>query len=373
MMMKPLMRTLLCLAFVATLCASCERRPLEVMLGVDVRVRLVVDWDTNYVAIYNQHPNGMTVIVWGSDGSPARVTSVNGTTVDLSLPPDTYHLIVHNETPQDFAYQTFHDYHDYHAMAMRSNRFSSVRAWDAHIDDYVQYPDPVGVTAAQFVVTDEMVGNDTIIFVWYDEWVHHGFDHYKVPTRVYTIPEVAWPMTVNLAIRAKVRRPQSIASIEGAISGMAEGFYLSRVHRTSETGTLRLVNDNSLHWSLETRGEPQDSTGYIHFTIPSFGLPLGRELLEQRRDSDNMLALHFTLTDGTVVDTTYAVGRQIRYITPEGREAEIRYRQDLYNLRLELDLSDEVVLPPSDGGDGNAGFDADVDRWDDELVDMGGF
>lgn len=365
-------------AAVATAClalmlCACERRPLEVMLGEEVRVDLVIDWVTNHAEIYKEQPNGMTVMVWGSDLSrPVKVTSVNGHRVSFLLPPDTYRLLVHNETSQEFAYQSFHDYYDYVASAMRSSHYTSVKAWDAGVD-YIQYPDPVGITAAEFVISDDMAESDTIIFIPYEDWRKNGASYYDVPVRLYTIEELAWPMTVNLAVRAKVRRPQSLASIEGAISGMAEGFYLSRVNRTAESGSLRLVNDDSYRWSFETRGEPQDSAGYIHFTIPSFGLPYGRELLAQRRDSDNMLAFHFTLTDGTVIDTTFAVGRQIRYITPEGREAEIRYREDLYNLELEIDLDDEIIFPPSDSDGGNAGFDADVDRWDDEEVDLGGF
>lgn len=357
------------LLLLLSLC-GCKRRPLEVMLGEGVRVQLIVDWKTNHAEIYRQNPNGMTVIVWASDGSVAKIMSVNSDRVILDLPPDTYQLIVHNETTQEFPYQSFFDYYNYNDIVMRSNRFTT-KSWDNGIN-YMQYPDPVGVTASKFVITDDMVDGDSIIFVYYDDWVENGADYYEHPTKLYTIQEVAWPMTVNLNIKAKVKRPQGISTIEGLISGMAEGFYLSRVNRTSENGTLRLINDNSHRWSLETYGEKQDSMGYIRFSIPTFGLPYGKELLEQRQEADNVLTLHVTLTDGTVIDKTYDVGKQIRYITPEGREAEIRYRQDLHNLALVLDLSDEIELPPSQSQEAS-GFDADVDKWDEEEVDMGGF
>ena len=353
-----------------SLLCACARRPLEVMLDEDVAVQLVVDWRINHAEIYNQVPNGMTVLVWNSEGTLVKVTSVNSDRVTLNLPPDTYRLIVHNETAPEFPYQSFFDYHNHNDIAMRASHYTT-KAWDSGID-YIQYPDPVGVTASQFVITDEMVDGDSIIFVWYEDWKNHGPGYYERPTKVHTIEEVAWPMTVNLDIKAKVKRPQGISSIEGYISGMAEGFYLSRVNRTAEHGTLRLINDNTLRWTLETCGEKQDSTGYIRFTIPSFGLPYGRELLEQRMEEDNVLTLHVTLTDGTEIDKTYDVGKQIRYITPEGREAEIRYRQDLHNLALVLDLSEEIVLPPSASQEAS-GFDAEVDQWDDEEVDLGGF
>lgn len=360
----------LCLLLSLMCLCACSRRPLEVILDEEVSLQLIIDWKVNHAEIYKQNPNGMTVIVWGSDGNTAKIASVNSDRVTMNLTPDTYKLIVHNETVQEFPYQSFVDYHDYDNIAMRSNHYTT-KAWDDGID-YMQYPDPIGVTASEFVVTDNMVEGDSITFVYYDDWIENGPDYYKRPPRLYTIQEVAWPMTVNLSIKAKVKRPQGISTIEGSISGMAEGFYLSRVNRTSENSTLRLINDNSHRWSLETCGEKQDSTGYIRFSIPTFGLPYGKELLEQRQEADNVLTLHVTLTDGTVIDKTYDVGKQIRYITPEGREAEIRYRQDLHNLALVLDLSDEIVLPPSQAQDAS-GFDADVDKWDDEEVDMGGF
>lgn len=358
------------LAPLLLLCA-CERRPLEVMINPDVDVQLIVDWRVNYGEIYHEIPNGMTVLVWDSDGRLVKAESVNSDRVTLSLPTGDYRLIIHNETPQEFLYQSFFDYYDYDNIVMRAVHYNTTDTWDSGID-YMQYPDPTGVTASQFVITDDMVDGDSIIFAWYEEWKDLGTDYYKPPTKMYTLHEVAWPMTVNLDIKALVKRPQGISTIEGSISGMAEGFYLSRVNRTSESGTLRLVDDNTLGWRLEGYGEKQDSTGYIRFTIPTFGLPYGKELLEQRQEADNVLTLNFTLTDGTVIKKAFDVGRQIRYITPEGREAEIRYRQDLNNLALVLDLSEEIILPPSQSQEAG-GFDAKVDQWDEDEVDIGGF
>ena len=66
---------------------------------------------------------------------------------------------------------------------------------------------------------------------------------------------------------------------------------------------------------------------------------------------------------------SFDVGKLIRYITPEGKEAEIRYRQDLRNLRLELDLGETVPVPIAYY---SAGFDAKVDDWEDGgTIDIG--
>ena len=83
--------------------------------------------------------------------------------------------------------------------------------------------------------------------------------------------------------------------------------------------------------------------------------------------------MQITLVNDSLLDYTFNVGKNIRYITPEGREAEIRYRQDLQNLRLEVSLPDIIDLPIVDGTAG-AGFDAEVVDWDDGGVnDMGGY
>ena len=370
MTLRRVARAALVVVLLALCLQGCRRRPLEVMLESVINVQLVVDWNVNYAEIYRQKPNGMTVMVWDSKGNLVKMTSVNSDRVSLNLEKGAYRLIVHNETQQEFPYQWFDDYYSYQDIVMRSAHFTT-KSWDSGVD-YMYYPDPVGVTASDFVITSDMVDGDSITFVYYEDWVENGADYYEQPVKLYTINEVAWPMTVNLYIKAKVKRPQSISTIEGSISGMADGFYLSRVNRTSESGTLRLMNDNSHSWTLEAYGEKQDSTGYIKFAVPSFGLPYGKELLVQRREEDNVLTLNVTLTDGSVIRKTYNVGKQIRYITPEGREAEIRYRQDLHNLSLELDLSEEIVLPPSQSED-PSGFDARVDKWDEEIVDMGGF
>ena len=364
-----LLPTLL-LPLLMLLLGSCERRPLEVLVDEAVNVQLILDWSVNFAEIYNYKPNGMTVMVWGTDGTPPKISSVNGNRLTLHLKPDAYKLIIFNDTPQEFPYQSFFDYYNYANIAMRADHFTT-KSWDSGVD-YMYYPDPVGVTISSFLITEDMVGSNAKIFVYYDDYMQNGDAYYSESTRTYEIHEIAWPMTVNLHVKAKVKRRQSISTIEASISGMADGFYLSRINRTSENGILRLIDDNTHRWTLTTCGAEQDSTGYIQFSIPSFGLPYGKELLAQRDSADNVLSFYITLTDGNAVQCSYNVGKDIRYITPEGREAEIRYRQDLQNLRVEIDLSELIELPPTQAKEQN-GFDARVDKWDEEIVDMGGF
>ena len=87
----------------------------------------------------------------------------------------------------------------------------------------------------------------------------------------------------------------------------------------------------------------------------------------------HILNFCLTLTNDSVVYYSYKVGKDIRYITPEGTEARIRYRRDLQHLQLEITLPEIVELPvvvPQ----GGAGFNAWVDEWEDGgTFDIGGF
>jgi hypothetical protein len=209
---------------------------------------------------------------------------------------------------------------------------------------------------------------DTTVIIPYEEFIKTGSKTIRESEVTYSMPEITWPMTADLYIKAKVKHRQSIKSIDGSISGMADGFRVSHINRTSESGTLRFYPEMFENFKL---GEDADSMGLITVRVPTFGLPFGKELLEQREDGDNILTFHVTLVNDSIHHESFRVGKQIRYITPEGKEAQVRYREDLRNLLLEIDLSETIVVPIAEKPVG-AGFDAKVDDWEDGgSIDIG--
>lgn len=350
--------------------AGCERRELEVLVDEAVNVRIVVNWQVNFTEIYQTEPTGMTVMLWGDQGSRI-VQSSNDNRVSLRLTPDTYRLIIYNQTESEYApYLLFHNTHSFDDIAARSTTYSNTATREAD-ERLIHYPDPIAVAVDTFLITPDMVAQDTVIFVPYKDYLAGNTSSYYESERLYEIPETPTPMTVTLSLKAKVKRRQSIKRIEASISGMADGFYLSRINRTTESGTLTFKPDT---WQIRPYGDDADSLGIITNQTPSFGLPYGKELLAQRDSTDNMLHFRITLTNDSIQECTFKVGKDIRYLTPEGREAQIRYRQDLHNLHLELDLTDVIVMPPVPGTRNGSGFDARVDDWDDGgTFDMGGF
>ena len=367
--------------------AACERRPLEVIVGEKVRVRLVIDWrfyfttnfdeqisvgDNEYIdsAAYNYYggvPNGMTVMLWGQNTGDRIYQAVNGHTVSLNLRPDVYKLIIFSNTESEYLYMGLQDRESFDDVAMRLYRYTS----RSDNGDYIWYPDPIGVAIDTFEITKEMVVQDTTVFMPYETYIGGNYERETVSEKYFEIPERATPMTVTLYIKAKVKHRQSMKSIEASISGMADGFYLSRINRTRETGTIELDPNG---WEFLTYGEEQDSMGIIVNKTATFGLPYGKELLAERDSADNVLSFRITLANDSVQQCSFRVGKNITYLTPEGREAQVRYRQDLHDLRLEIDLSDVIVMPPIANARAGAGFDAVVVDWEDGgTIEVGGF
>ncbi|MBQ9641573.1 MAG: DUF5119 domain-containing protein [Bacteroidaceae bacterium] len=355
--------------------STCERRPLEVVTPEYVQVTIVNDWLTNYYTLgnydanYRQMPTGMTVMLWGENSQTPIVESRNSDRITVNLPVDRYRLIIFNQTFSDFHYQSFFEANSYENMVMRANRYANTTGWDSYVTDYMHYPDPIGVSLDTFDISQDMVDKDTTIFVFYDDYLNNGPEAYAGKTYRYEIPEVSWPMTVLLYIKAKIKHILSIKKVEACISGMADGFYFSQIRRTTETGSLKLTG-----WVPRLTGDPADSLGYITDSIASFGLPYGKELIAERDSADNILTFNITLRNDSVVQYTYKVAKDMHYIKPDGTEARIRYRQDLQNIRLEIELPEVIYVPDIPTPNPGAGFDAKVDPWEDGgTFEFGGF
>lgn len=348
---------------------GCERRPLEVHLQETVSVRIVVKWQVNFVELYGSTPNGMTVMVWGSKSTTPIIRTTNSDHVTLKLEPDTYRMVIFNELMDDYApYVGFFDVNSYDSISQRAAVYSATRAGGQWM--YTPEDPRIAVAVDTFKVTPEMVLQDSTTFVPYEEYKENGYSSYKESEHVFEIPETPWPMTVDLYVQLKFRNRHSIRSVNGTISGLAEGFYLSRIVRTTESGIIRFNPD---YWDRNKFGDEDDNLGVMTTRLATYGMPFGKELIEERAPADNILNLDIELYNDSVIHRTFEVGKLIHYIKPTGEEARIRYRQDLQHLRLIIELPDTIdlpyVLPP-----GGAGFDAVVDEWEDGgIFDIGGF
>ena len=361
---------------VFTLFTACERRPLEVILDEAVAVRIVVRWQVNFIELYGNTPNGMTVMIWNAQGGAPIIRTTNADNITVQLEPGNYYMAIFNELAEDYSpYLRFYDADSYDRMALRATTFtvgggSTPTRGDGTTYMYTPEDPRIAVALDTFDITPAMVMQDTTIFIPYEKFRDNGYVDYRESEYTYEIDEVPWPMTVDLYVNVRLKNRQSLKTINGSISGMADGFYMSRIIRTTETGTLRFDPER---WDRNKYGEDEDKMGVISTRLASFGLPFGKELLAERDSADNIIKFSFTLTNDSTLNYTFKVGKDIRYITPEGEEARIRYRTDLQNLRLVLTLPDIIDLPDVNPT-GGTGFDAHVDEWEDGgTLDLGGF
>lgn len=340
--------TFMAIALVLVL-TGCYRRPLEVYYHNVARVRVNVDWET----YFGEKPSGMTMLLY-KDGNQATIsrTDHNVTTQTFNLSPGMYKLMVFNLSPDEFGSIRFENINSYENATARARNITTrvPKRWDAGIR-FMADPEPIGVAVDQFEITEEMI-KDYLVFVDYRQ-------RNNLPdTTDIVYNEVVDPMTTHLNVRVMVKGFKSMRSVEASITGMSDGFHMTRVDRTTETGIMLLDSWNA------TAIEGEDNKGWITTSISTFGLPFGKEKAENREPEENVLTLAFLLKDGNVKTFTYNVGKIMKYLTPSGdalTKAEV-----LRDIEVEIVIDDPIDspdLPPVDDADAS-GFDAHVDDWE---------
>jgi hypothetical protein len=369
--------------------SSCDRRPLEVMEPTKAQIRINVDWLTYFGA----RPHGMTVMVWGDDWTRPMSTSTNEVeSVKVELDPGHYRLLIFNKSYDEFGSMKFADTDNYDLVSARGRDITQYvhGDWDKDIN-YMTDPEDIGVVVDEFTITEDML-LEQVNFYPYEDWIetHYGNTRWVIePDGTYSMTVVARPQITKLNVWVQIKGRSNMRSMTGNISGMADGFYLSQVWRSTDERYMLFETDK---WSPFVEDETDTNTGYMFYTMPVFGLPHGKEYLSQRTEDNNVLKLHIVLRDGSALDFTYDVGKIIRYrgldeklatrwLTATRADIDANIDIDttiLLDLQLDLVIDVDTVdkipdlpyvdpEPPS-----SSGFDAQVDPWDDGgTVDVG--
>ncbi len=340
------------IALLLLLTTACDRRPLEVYFDKVVNVRLDVDWMT----YFHEKPTGMTMLLYREDDGLLRSLTTNEVNTQvLRLEPDVYKLIIFNQSPDEFGSMRFENLASHYLAAARALPVTTRanRPWDLG-EQYMADPEAIGVAVDTINITQEMTEDEYLQFVDYRQ-------RNNIPDTIhYVFKETVNPMTTHLNVRVMVKGYQSMRSLEANISGMSDGFYMSRVDRTQETGKMILDT-----WTA-TPIEGEDNTGWVTTSISTFGLPFGKEKAENREPEDNVLHMAFLLKDGTIKEFVYNVGKIMKYLTPSGDA--LTKEEVLRDIEVEIIIDDPIDcpdLPPVDpSSDTGAGFDAHVDDWE---------
>ena len=368
--MRPFRRLLAALLALLAL-AACDREPLDLYLKGDSEVRIDYNW-TRYKYPY---PNGLFVM-FAKDGDSINISypthDLVGEDKDL-MDNGTYKMLVMTNTFSEYeGNMRFFDTKSYEKARAASVTYNitDMNAWD-YGRQYMVEPMPMGIAIDSFSVT---MDNDGRKFYEYDTYA--GVDT-MLQKRELTI----LPMTTTLTIRVKViginyLKSPSLGGVDGYITGMADGFFLTQQWRSTTTGDFKLN-----HWTVieeptratETGGS---QTGWIATTIETFGLPHGRELLKDRTPQSNFIKLHFTMVDDNTIEFSYDVGKVMRYSGDDG-SLSATFSQEDVSLELDLNIDapfyddEEVPIIPYAQPSGTGAFGADVEDWGkDENIDI---
>ena len=344
-------------------CVSCERLPLELYYDGTADVRITYDWESKF----GEKPEGMTLML-AHNGDSVTFTDVTHNVDEsmLRLRSGEYRLMVMNSTFGEYSKVKFQNRNNYRNIMVKLNTYyvESENLWD-NGRTYLEQPEKIGVGLDSFFVATSV---DSLIFYEYREQAHPDTIHLHRHV-------VIQPMSTTLRVRVKVRGFSYMRSMEGYITGMADGFYLNSGWRTSEVGTIKLEGWEPEN-SASTRGDDDNSeeeanVGWMICNVETFGLPHGRELLKDRVPESNYIMLHFTLLDGRTCDFAYRVGKQIRYTGDDGTMTSFLQTDVSLELNLELDTpyydNDEVPIMPYAQPEGSGQFDAEVQPWGDDI------
>ena len=363
--MQTAVRHLASLLLLFILFSSCQREPLELYYDGRADVQITYDWESEY----GERPEGMTLML-AQNGDSLRLyppTHNIDITNDLRLGSGHYLLTVMNKSFGEYSTVNFYNRNSHLNISAKSKTYyvQSENFWD-NGRTYLEEPEKMGVAVDTFDVS-------TVI----DSLIFYDYRGSATPDTIHVRRhEVIKPMTTTLYVRVMVRGISYMRAMEGYITGMADGFYLSQGWRTKEVGTIKLEKweRDYAEEARRHRAEPTDTetnVGWMTCKVETFGLPHGRELLKDRTPESNYIMLHFTLLDGRTTDFAYQVGKDIRYVGDDGT-LKYFYQADV---ALELDLvidapfydKDEVPIMPYSQPEGSGQFDAEVQDWGDDV------
>lgn len=341
--------------------AFLDRREMYINETRTPKVRLDVDW----MSQFGRRPAGMTVMMREMDGKDNYATNTNSVdSIVLNLGEGSYQTIVYNLSPGEFGSLDFHDENSFDSIhvTLTPIQMRASGGWDKDYT-YAREPEDIAVARDTITITNEMTENYSALV---RQRLANGLRGDKADTVLYVFHETPASVLSKLNIIVRVIGIVNLSSVEGNITDMSDGYYLSGLHTTPTKCTHELKD-----WKLYVDSTGSNN-GYITTSIKTFGLPHGTEDVANRDSTLNRLNLHFRLRDdSTVVQYSYAVGDLFKYV-----DSVLGVRTYTNSVTLELDLRIEAdthpdvpTLPDVEKKTG-MGVDATVDDWDEEQKNV---
>ncbi len=298
------------------------------------QIRLDVDWSGYGKTV----PTGMTVICHHTEtGERARAIDNDISHVTPYLTPGRHWATVFNLTEDEFSYISFRGLDAVETAEVYASAYNGAEWYKSRGDN-----------SAYVAGQPEWLAVDTIM-------TDHVTDANSGGMRVIG---TLYPKNIIYTLHVTVRTENisNLRSVRAAISGLASGRKLASDLPNRNTETVTHLMEAS-DWS-RSRTSANPDIGLAKADIRCFGLP-GNHLGSA---DENTLEFYAMLSDGkTVLKYEIPVGHLItEKERPPGRRGD--------NLDLYLDLTLDPPLPP--GGNDDWGFDAWVEDWDNEDVNI---
>lgn len=325
-----------------------DRRDMQIDDGGGeqaANVRLDVDW----LSAFDTKPTGMTAMAFSDIGQRLSNASNNVDSMDISVSPGIWRLLMFNMTPGEFGSMAFSEINNFDSIrvSLRPMMEDDAREWAPNAR-FMREPEEFAITTDSMTITDNLQADDC------DSIIDEG------SKRIYVYRENPHPIATTLSIRVEVRGIENARSVEGSIDGMAGGYLLTQGHASTTQGTFLLDE-----WKGAV-DNTEDSIGHITTSITTFGLPFHKgEDITKRDSTANWLTLFFKLRDGKTTCTyRYPVGNEFHYIKVEHGNRVVTTEQ---TLSLDIDISGNKAphLPNVINNGSASGFSADVDPWKD--------
>lgn len=345
------------IALAFCLLVSCTHKELCYRHPHTAKVRINVDWSE--FEPYEK-PTGMTLKLYPGDGildeqtrddmvppgttasSGGVVTHLTNTTSHaiLNLPANYYHVLVFNQSTTEFGSFSFRDMDDRESavvvMQYQSRWYSSTRTGES---DVATSPEWLGV------------GN------FDDAQVTQAMIDAEVDSAITGMPITEYPVIADITphnviytvkVRIHINNIYNLRSARASMTGMAEGYQLTREQRLS-TEVTHLIE----RWSM-TQDAADPANGYIDASFTCFGLPNDHAATA----GENLLTLDALLVDNKTIET-FAFNVGDRFVLDESDPNRMTYS---------VVITDPVTLSDvkPDGGSG-CGFDVSVEDWGDEI------
>lgn len=358
--MSMLRRSARALAIVMLLCffGGCRQDELCYLHPHKMPVRVNVDWKRFFPF---ERPTGMTVMLFSDDENGTVYTELTNTTTHayVHIPAGTYHTLVFNQSITEFGSFSFRDMGT-HSTAVVASQVGS--RW------YTRSEYGTVAVDAEWMA----VGNEYDCILEQQEIIEHGtITVNKNNTRSvlegelvdedYILAHVT-PRNIIQSVRVYVHVDgiYNLRSARAALSGMSEGYLLTQGKPLNSEVTY-LIEEFA-----ETRDPDDPTKGCIVGSFTCFGLPDDHQATAE----ENNLFLQCLLVDNKTVKTfDIPVGDKIEKVITEMTCQE--NGETLTEEHIELHLHVEIDLPDVEPvGGGSSGFDAEVEDWDEEDVDV---